>query len=387
MKQSLKKKICLITFDRSDYGQLRDLIFLLKKEKKINFQFIVSGSHFYKKKGLTIKEIIKDKIHINYKIKIRINKFNSNDISNHIANYIKEFSKIFIKIKPDIILILGDRYETFSAAISALANNIPIGHFHGGEVTRGVIDDSFRHSITKMSNMHFVANKLFKKRVMQLGENPKYIYNVGSLTAERAKNFKAKAKSYLEKKFSFKFLAKNLLITIHPLKNLSETKLMIKNLKISLQKLKKDNLLIFTSPNFDKDANIIFNFIKNFKKKNIVYINNFGYENYLSCMKYCDLVIGNSSSIFTEAPILNKLSINIGSRQAGRPLTKTIFQTDYKHSNITKKINYLLNFKSKKSIRMNKYHYYKKRTKFEIIKKIKKINFQEIIQKNFFDLK
>ncbi len=380
-----KIKIGVITSSRADYGQLRNLIKLMKHDKKIILQLIVIGSHFNKNRGYSFKEIVKDKFKISAKLKLKQSKFGPKDISNYTSETLKGVSKIIIKLKPHMILLLGDRYETFAAASAALFHNIPLVHLHGGEVTSGVIDEPIRHSITKMSDIHFVANNIFKKRIRRMGEKEKNIFNVGSLTAENVKSFKKKGKNEIEKKFNFKFKKKNFIVTLHPEKEFKNTKRLVKNTLAAMRFLPKDYLLIFTSSNIDKDSNFILKEIKKFNNynSNSIFIPNFGYENYLSCIHICDGVIGNSSSGITEAPLLRKMVINIGDRQKGRPLSSNIIQCGYKIEEIKESFFNLLS--KKKKIGIIKSYYYRKNTKNEILRVIKKINLKNIKEKKFVD--
>ncbi len=180
-------KICFVTGSRADYGLLSNLIKLIKLDKKFKLQVIVTGTHLSKYHGHTYREIIKDKIKITKKINLNIERRKNDDISNEISTGIKNFSKAFKKLKPDLVILLGDRYEIFSASSSAFISQIPICHLHGGELTRGSIDDTFRHAITKMSQFHFVSHKKYAQRVMQLGEDPKKIFIVGGFGVDLIK--------------------------------------------------------------------------------------------------------------------------------------------------------------------------------------------------------
>ena len=180
-------KICIITSTRADFGLLKNLIHEIKKNKKFLLKIIASGTHFSKKFGYTFDEIKESKIKIDKKI---ICKFISDDtkgISQVMSQCILDSSKIFKDLRPDLLIVLGDRYEILASTISAHLSRIPVAHIHGGEVTQGVIDDAFRHSITKMAHIHFVANEVYKKRVIQLGENPKNVYVVGGLGVDSIK--------------------------------------------------------------------------------------------------------------------------------------------------------------------------------------------------------
>ena len=281
-----KKKICIITGSRADYGLLKNLIFKVKKSKKLKLQLIVTGMHLSNKYGLTYKEINKDKLKIDTKIKILNNSDKSVGISKSVSDGVNKFSKIFNKTKPDVILVLGDRFEIFSAAISAMLSRIPIAHIHGGETTVGVIDEAVRHSITKMSHLHFVAAKKYKNRVIQLGENPKRVYLVGGLGVDTIKQTKFYTKSILEKKIGFTLKEKNILVNFHPStleKNKSKTQ--VKEILSALKKF-KDKKIIFTSPNADQENSVIFKEINNFVKqnKNSTFFKSMGSVAYLSCL-------------------------------------------------------------------------------------------------------
>ena len=213
----MKKKVCVLTTSRADYSLLKPLVIGLKKEKNFKTIFTVTGTHFQKKYGYSINEILKDKIKIDKKILINlVNNTSSNNISLLAGEYMKIFSKFFNKLKPDYLILLGDRYEVLSAALTSYIMNIPIIHIAGGEVTRGSYDDGFRHSITKLSEIHFVTTSQHRKRVIQLGENPKVVFNVGSLGLINLKKIKFLKKKDIEKRLKTKLFKKNLILTFHP---------------------------------------------------------------------------------------------------------------------------------------------------------------------------
>ena len=204
----MKRKVYLVTTNRADYGLQTNLIYLLKKNKKINFKLIVAGAHHDKKYGSTINEIIKNKNKIDFHFKVQIKKSDSLSTLTSMSESLKKFSKIFYKDKPDILIILGDRYEMLMASISATINGIPIAHIQGGETTIGAFDDTIRNLITKMSSIHFVAHKNYGKKLIKLGESKKNIFNFGGLGAENINLSKFIDKNKIEKKFGFKFKKK-----------------------------------------------------------------------------------------------------------------------------------------------------------------------------------
>ena len=267
------KKICFITTSRADFGTLEALIGRVANERKFFVNVIVSGSHNSKVYGNTKNEIknIKNCKIIRTKIKCINN--DPKNVTASFADSVKKISKVLERLRPNIFVVFGDRYEMLAATIAAYILRIPIAHIGGGEKTSGSIDDGFRHSISKLSNLHFPVSSAYKKRLIQLGENPKTIFNYGSLNISRIKKNNYLSKDELEKKLKFKFFKKNLVITYHP--ETVDPKKTIKNLNILLNSIKnfKNIGIIITSPNADAQGILMINFIKNFIKKNK--LNNF----------------------------------------------------------------------------------------------------------------
>ena len=250
-------KISFITSTRADFGLLKNLILETKKNKKFKVSVIASGSHFSKNFGKTFKEIEKNKIKINQKIVFKSIPDNESGISKIFGKCVEKTTKILKKNYPDLLIVLGDRYEILASVISANILKIPVAHIHGGELTFGAIDDAFRHSITKMSHVHFTANSIYKKRVIQLGENPKNVHVVGGLGVDSLKKTKLLSKTELEKKYNFKFKNKNFMVCFHPetSSKISPKKQILEVLS-ALKKL-KDTLIIFTMPGADLGNYII----------------------------------------------------------------------------------------------------------------------------------
>ena len=366
------KRIFIVTSNRADYGLMSNLINLLKKEKTIILKLIVTGSHLEKKYGYTINEILADKINPDHIIKIPLKSFNPVKNIESITNYMKNFSKFFYKQKPDLLVLLGDRYEIFSIAVSSFIHKIPIMHLYGGESTLGVFDDFFRYSISKTAKYHLVSNKLYAKKLESLGKNKKNIFTVGSLGCENIKLMDFEHPSKLEKKFNFKFLKKNILVSFHP-ETLSGD-YGLKGFNILLESLSKfkDTRIIFTGTNPDiLNHKILRKIIKfNSRNKNSKLVYSMGKRGYLSCLKYCNLLIGNSSSGIIEAPSLNTPSINLGNRQEGRIFAKSVINMKFNKNLIIKQISKILYNKKRKKV-INPY--YKKNTANEIVRILKKI--------------
>ena len=385
--KKFQKKICIITSGRADYGLLRNLIKKVFESKKFKYHLSTTGTHLSAKHGYTLREILKDKVKINSKIKILNYGDSDYGISRSFSLGVVKFSKLFIKYKPDFILILGDKFEIFSAAVAATLNKIPIAHIHGGEETMGAIDNVIRHSLTKMSHLHFTSTKIHKKRVIQMGENSKFVHHVGALGLEDIDYFNFKSSSYFQKKYKINFEKKTILVCFHPVTLEPKwEKIYIKKILDALKFFRNMNI-IFTAPNADhgyKDINKeIINFVK--KKNFCYYIKSFGRDDYLSCLKLSNVILGNSSSGIIEAPSLKTLSINLGNRQKGRVKSKSVIDCEIETSKIQKTLKKCLN----KGVVNNKNYFYnpyfKNNCSKTIVKVLEKINFHNLIKKSFFD--
>jgi GDP/UDP-N,N'-diacetylbacillosamine 2-epimerase (hydrolysing) len=322
----MNPKVCIISGSRAEYGLLRNVILPLKISNLLDLQFVVTGSHLSSQHGKTIDEIQNDSLIIDETIEIITNDDSPTGIANSVSKGIIKSAKVLKKLDPDMILILGDRYEIFAVAIAAMFLNIPISHIHGGESTEALIDESIRHSLTKMSYFHFVAAEDYKKRVVQLGENPNRVFFVGGLGIDSIKNTTFLTKKELEERFKLTINKKCLMVTFHPVT------LDRKNNQFFLEELLKaleyftDTTLIFTLPNADSDGHQITKTIKSYinKNPNAYFFKSLGHQGYLSFLQLADGVVGNSSSGILEAPFSGIGTVNIGDRQKGRLKPKSI---------------------------------------------------------------
>ena len=385
------RKVLVVTSTRADFGILSNLTKLLEKDKSIDMSLVVTGSHLIKSKNSSFTEIKRQKFKSKKILKIQFKNENLGDTLNIFSKSIIKFKKTYEKIRPDLVLILGDRFEIFASALSAFFYRIPIAHIHGGEVTSGAMDDSIRHSITKISNLHFVTNKENYKRVNQLGENNKNIFLVGSLSSENIKKSKFLKKKELEKKFNIKFKNKNLLITYHPVtlqKDFGK-----KDFKKMLNVLKKykEFGIFFTASNADVANNFFNKEIKNFvkKNKNTYLIESFGRENYFSMLRIVNCIIGNSSSGVLESTAFKLPAINIGSRQEGRVKNKNILnlKSEFKEIELKKKISQSISVKFNKGLKDLRDKNYRGNTSKKIFKIIKNFKYENIKKKSFYDIK
>jgi UDP-hydrolysing UDP-N-acetyl-D-glucosamine 2-epimerase len=381
------KKILIFTTNRSDYGLLKKFIYLCKNSKYLKPTLVVSGSHLEKKFGYTLNEIKEDNL-------IEYEKAFLNFLSDTPRNYCKViargfevFSRIIEKKKPELIVVLGDRIELIPICYSALIFNIPIAHFNGGELTEGAVDDSIRHSISKISHVHFVANEIYRKRLIKMGEDPKRIFIVGGTSVDNIKSSKLLNSNTLKNKFNLVYGKKNFLVTYHPVTlDIKRSIEEIQNL-IDVFNKYKDYGIIFTGTNIDPNNNAIRSKILNFCKrnKNVSYVESFGHKNYLSLMKFSDVIIGNSSSGILEAPYLKKPVVNIGNRQEGRVKSKNIISCKSSYLSILKAVKKADSFQFLKKIKNLKTFYGDGNASLRATKILEKINLKNIIIKKFYE--
>ena len=384
----MKKNIAVITSSRADYGLLRNLLFSIESNDDFDLKLFVTGMHLSKRYGLTYRAILKDKINIYKKIDINLKSDDPLSLSSSISIGIKKFSKEFKKLKTDLLIVLGDRFELLSAVIPASFENIPIAHIHGGETTEGALDEAVRHSITKFSNIHFVASEIYRKRVIQLGENPSNVFNVGGLGIDAIARTNLLTKKEIQKKLRINFCEKSLIVTYHPVTlQRHSAKKDIAELILSLGQLKGTTLII-TLPNSDIDNLKIIASLKSFSKENsnVYLFKSLGQLNYFSLLSIVDGVIGNSSSGLLEVPYFKKGTINIGDRQKGRLKAKSIIDCQPNSKSIIKAIKTLYSIEFQKELRNVKSPYGKKGASKKIIEIIEKISYKNLIQKKFYDI-
>lgn len=332
----MKKIISVLTATRAEYGLLKPLIMSLKEDETLDVRLVVTGAHLSPEFGSTFKEIEKDGLKIDEKIEILLSSDTPSSISKSMGLALIGFGDYFEKLKPDILIVLGDRYETLAVAGAAMNARIPIVHLHGGETTEGAIDEAIRHAITKLSYLHFTSNYIYRNRVIQLGENPKRVFNVGALGIENILSEKLMTKKELEKSINYKLDKPFGLVTFHPVTlEKDQSEMQVKELLESLIGF-KDMDFIITKANADTMGRIINKTIDSYVEKydNLLGFTSLGLKRYLSAMNLSHFVIGNSSSGIIEAPSFNIPTINIGDRQKGRIQAKTIINCKPKKKDI-----------------------------------------------------
>ena len=384
----MKRKICIVTGSRADYGLLRWIMQGVKDDPGLTLQVIATGMHLSATFGETYREIERDGFQIDYKVEMLSALDTHMDILESMAQGLIGCSKVFNELRPDIVVVLGDRFEIFAAAISAHVAKIPIAHIHGGESTVGAIDEAFRHSISKMSQLHFVAAEEYRKRVVQLGENPRNVYLVGGMGVESIGKIELLERAQLEELLNIKFMQKSLLVTFHPVTLEAETtEKQMKELLNALSAL-SDTTLIFTMSNADTDGRVIIELIQEFvsRNQNAFSFISLGQQGYFSCIENVDGVIGNSSSGLTEVPSFRKGTINIGSRQLGRLQATSVINCDAAEGQIRAAIKKLYSDDFRQSLENTTNPYGEGSASSKVISVLKRTPLEGIIQKTFYDI-
>lgn len=383
------RKICVITGSRADYGLLRSVMTKVNHEPNLTLQVIATGSHLSPAFGFTYKEIEKDGFEIDRKIECLSGTDDAIGITTAIANTLQGCALALQELAPDIVLILGDRFEIFAAATSALIAGIPIAHIHGGESTIGAYDEAFRHSITKMAHIHFVATRDYRRRVIQLGENPKSVFEVGGVGIDDINDLHLLNRKELEQKLGIEFKPKSLLVTFHPA-TLDEVPSQVQASEL-LSALADftDITLIFTSSNADTEGLELNKLIKNFvqRNENAYYFDSLGRHLYLSCLANVNGVIGNSSSGILEAPSFKKGTINIGNRQTGRSQSASIINSEPTKKAIKAAIEQLFSQQFISILQSSHNPYGTGGASSKIVDVLARIPLKRVIQKKFYDIK
>jgi GDP/UDP-N,N'-diacetylbacillosamine 2-epimerase (hydrolysing) len=381
------RTICVITGTRADYGLLRWVMEGISQSSVLQLQVIATGMHLSPEFGLTVEAIEADGFKVDRKIEMLLSSDTAVGVTKSMGLGMIGFADALSELRPDLILVLGDRYEIFSAVAAALVARIPVAHLHGGEATEGVIDESIRHSITKMSHLHFVAAEEYQRRVIQLGEQPDRVFQVGGLGIDNILRLKLLARSELEAALDFKFSSRNLLITFHPVTLENNTSAaQMKELLAALADM-PDTGLIFTMPNADTEGRVLFRQIEEFCEQHPyarAYIS-LGQLRYLSCIRYVDGVVGNSSSGLAEVPSFKKGTINIGDRQRGRLQAASVINCEPDRVSIGTAIHQLYSSEFQKTLLHSENPYGSGGASDLIVKILERHSLECLLKKRFFD--
>lgn len=380
------RKICVITGSRAEYGLLSGLMKAIKEDENLELQVIATNMHLSPEFGLTYKEIERDGFFINKKVEMLLSSDTANATTKSVGLATIGFADAYEDLKPDMIVVLGDRYEILAAVSAALFYKIPVAHLHGGEITEGAYDDCIRHAITKMSHLHFTSTEAYRQRVIQLGENPKRVFNVGAPGIENIKKIPLMDKKELESTLDgFTFNDKTILVTYHPvtLEN-STAEGQIHNLLSALDEY-SDIKIIFTLPNSDTDGRVIIRLINEYVSKHpgkAIAYPSLGLKRYLSALQFVKAVVGNSSSGIIEVPSFGIPTLNIGDRQKGRLAADSVINCGTSKKDILEGLDKVLN--SGHTEIHNPYE--GKNTTADILHVLKTYPLEGLIQKTFYTL-
>ncbi len=384
------KRISVITGTRAEYGLLKPLLTKIRNYEDMILQLVVTGMHLSPEFGLTYQEIEQDGFEITERNEMLLSSDTPNGITKSAGIGMIGFADIFTRIRPDMVVVLGDRFETFAAAVAAMIHRIPIAHIHGGELTEGAIDDPVRHSITKMSALHFVSTEQYKNRVIQLGEHPERVFCVGALGVENIHTLKLRDKEELARSIHFALDTPYVIVTYHPVTfedNTSREQFL--NLLAVFDRFPEYHI-VFTKANADTDGRVINQLTDRYvqlHKDRAVAVTSLGSVRYLSAVKYCEMVIGNSSSGIIEAPVFKVPTVNIGERQRGRIKGKSVIDCGCTTEEIAEAVRHAKVLKKDKMLSGSVNPYEGKNTSDIILKQLGIYLAQEHrIQKKFYDI-
>ena len=385
----MKKTICVLTATRAEYGLLKPLITRLHNVKEFDVRLVVTGSHLSPEFGLTYREIEDDGVVIDEKIEILLSADTPAAISKTMGLAMICFADFFERVNPDLLVVLGDRYEAFAVAIAAMNKRVPIAHLHGGETTQGAIDEAFRHAITKLSYLHFTSTEEYRRRVIQLGEDPDRVFNVGALGVENILREPLVTRSELEDALDFPLDRPYAVVTFHPVtleENSSERQF---RALLDACGSCEDMKFIFTKANADAHGRVINQMIDEFvqARKNAIAVSSLGVKLYLSALKYSAMVVGKSSSGIIEAPSFGIPTVNIGDRQRGRVQASSVINCEPIKEDILRAIRIAMSEEFRTVARKTVNPYGDGHTSERIVRVLKQYMLKEKLdlKKRFFD--
>ncbi|QDV49966.1 UDP-N-acetylglucosamine 2-epimerase [Gimesia fumaroli] len=385
----MSKTVCLVTGSRAEYGLLKPLIDEILSDPAFTLQLLVTGSHLSPEFGLTYQEIEADGYTIDEKVEVVMSSDSPVGICKSMGLGLISFSEAYARLLPNLVIVLGDRYEIFSAVSAAHISRIPVAHLHGGEVTEGAFDDALRHSITKMSHFHFTSTDAYRNRVIQLGENPDRVFNVGAIGLDNIIRLNLMSREEYENSVGLKLNKYNMLCTFHPVTLEANTAAgQVQNLLNVVESLEDTNV-IFTKTNADTDGRVINQLIDEFVQKDATRFKAFmslGQLRYLSGMQFVDAVIGNSSSGIIEAPSFGIGTINIGNRQTGRIKAESVIDCEATEISIATAFKTLYSPEFQQVRKKVTNPYGDGQTAKKIVNHLRECHFNQSTQKEFYDL-
>ncbi len=383
------RKICIFTSTRAEWGLLHGLADMIRQSDELQLQLLVSGSHLSGQHGMTVREIEADGFNVDERVDIL--KFDDSPVGvcKAMGLALSGYGEALEELKPELLVVLGDRYETFCAAAAAQILRIPIAHIHGGEITEGAVDEAFRHSITKMGHLHFPSCEEYRRRIIQLGENPARVFNVGALGIENIRKISLMSRAELEESIQFKLNKPFFIVTLHPVTLENATAgAQFDELLAALDKF-PEHKIIFTKANADTDGQLINEKINAYAathSERCLAVASLGFRRYLSAMKICDAVIGNSSSGILETPVFGVPTVNIGDRQKGRIRTLSIIDCEPDCESMISAVKKAISPQFKAGIEGLKHPCEKEYTAAHILEKLRQVKLDGLIKKTFHDL-
>ncbi len=384
----MKRKICVVTGTRAEYGLLRWLMQAIADDAALQLQVLVTGMHLSPEFGMTRKTIEDDGFTIDRKVEMLLSSDTPAGIAKSMGVGMIGFADAFEQLAPDLLLILGDRFEILAAASAAMVARIPIAHLHGGEVTEGVIDEAIRHAVTKMSHFHFVASEEYRRRVIQLGEDPARVFTVGGLGLDSLARLPRMSRDELEASLNYRFQRRNLLVTFHPVTlEANQAAAEFGELLAALDAL-QDTGLIFTLPNSDTESRGLIRMVEDFVGTHPLAraYPSLGQLRYLSCMHEVDGVVGNSSSGIIEAPSMHKGTINIGARQDGRKKAASVIDCQASRGDIGAALQRLASEEFQATLPSVCNPYGEPGASDKIAALLRTVKLEGVLKKKFFDL-
>lgn len=382
------RKICIVTGTRAEYGLLRWVMEDIRRRPELELQILVTGMHLSPEFGLTHREIERDGFRIDRKVELLLSSDTPVGLAKSMGVGMIGFADALYELRPDLLLVLGDRFEIFAAVAAAMVARVPVAHLHGGEATEGLIDEAIRHSITKMAHLHFVAVEDYRRRVVQLGESPDRVFLVGGMGVDAIQRSPRLDKAALEHALGVRFAARNLLVTFHPVTLESSTSAaQMGQLLAALEPL-RDTRLIFTLPNADTDGRVMIDMIERFTAahQNAVAFQSLGQLRYLSCLEHVDGVVGNSSSGLTEAPTFKIGTVNVGDRQRGRLKAESVIDCAPDRASISAAIDELYSPQFRKTLAGVRNPYGDGGASARVVETLASVRLADILKKKFFDL-
>lgn len=385
----MKRSVCIVTGSRAEYGLLHWLMREIAQCEGLRLQIIVTGTHLSPEHGLTWQELEADGFTIDYQVEMLLSSDTPVGVSKSMGLGMIGFADAYSALNPDLLVVLGDRFEIFSAVSAALIARIPVAHLHGGEVTEGAFDEAIRHSITKMSHLHFVATEHYRRRVIQLGEQPERVFALGALGVDGVKKTALLSKAQVEQALDFSLGEKNLLITFHPVTlDAQSAQTQFNELLAALSAL-HDTHLLFTRPNADTGGHVINDLIDAFVKAhphNARVYTSLGRLRYLSTMRYVDAVVGNSSSGLLEAPSMKVATINVGDRQKGRVRAKSVIDCEPRAVSIGEALERVYSKAFQSALENVQNPYGKGDSAQAICAVLQRVSLDNIVKKSFYDM-